>query len=152
MSAERWRVVHADGRETVVSCTRGFCRGGWLNGRRGWVLTVEMIAGTEYSIAETSREAVAGSLTALGCDDAVEIRGPGELTSAEQLAQRNAALSAALFEYSPECEECAGVATHVFYDDVSRYVCDRHRITLPAHGVFELEHAEVLRSLGEVPR
>jgi hypothetical protein len=95
--------------------------------------------------------------------DVEEIRGPGEATTAEQLAtatarteaaeQECARLRAALRYHAPKCDRCVKLATHA---DVERmpphYACDHCASRLASRAWTPLYTADVLRSLDGVPR
>jgi hypothetical protein len=136
------------------------------------VLQVQSIGGGVYIIRCDSlgREHVRTSSSRCAVErfagqylGAAEIRGPGEATTAEQLAtatarteaaeQECARLRAALRYHAPKCDRCVKLATHA---DVERmpphYACDHCASRLASRAWTPLYTADVLRSLDGVPR
>jgi len=146
-----WRVVEPDGSVNVLHAQD---IGGGVYIIRCDTLGREHVAGASSRCAV---ERFAGRYLGIA-----EIRGPGEATTAEQLAaataraeaaeQENARLRAALRSHALTCRACGKVATWLSVFSVTPS-CDDCRTSWPqSYEWREMGHADVLRSLDGVTR
>ncbi len=161
MGAETWRVVDFAGvvGEVTVRCV-------WESPddpRSRWRLEAPgMSADIDCDEDDTPREA----LCRWAAFRVAEIRGPGEATTAEQLAEKEAEIArlrAALWSYMPSCERyvrldlddharrrrgpCGRNATHYLNNDdhTVSYYCRRHARRL--RWANEYKHSDVVETL-----
>lgn len=146
MSDEAWRVVDTRGDVRTVIVRRLWESSNGPQSRWRIEAPGEM-AWIDCDHDDTPREALCRWATWR----VSEIRGPGELTTAEQCAAleaRTAELSAALRATAPTCGDCVRLATHESSDGVA-VSCDACRATRWRRRPDwrELPHAATLRSL-----
>jgi hypothetical protein len=153
VSTQVWRVLTPYGTSHDVTVRD--------DGSSWWARNPGGVIGTAFR-GDTPNRAVLRLAERLGWE-VTEIRGPGEATTAEQLAAATARaeaaeqecprLRAALRFHAPKCDRCVKLATHA---DVERmpphYACDHCASRLASRAWTPLYTADVLRSLDGVSR